>query len=720
MGKVYLVFGCHCHQPLGNFDEVVERIYQDSYLPFIETVNRHPKIKVVLHYSGVLLDWIKEKHTDFFDRLRGLVHRGQAELLSGSYYEAVLPVIPERDQIEQVKRMTGFIQTEFQTSPQGMWLAERVWEPKLAKTLPVAGLKFSLVDDFHFKAAGLQEAQLLGYFNVEEEGSLFSLFPINEFLRYSTPFQKVENTINYLRQISGIKENPILVIVDDGEKFGSWPGTKKWVYEDGWFEDFLQALEENSHWIETLFLSECLERFSPSGLVYLPIASYFEMGEWSLPAEQAVEYQNLVEKLKREGLLEKWKGFLQGGTWRNFFLKYPESNHLHKKMLALSNSIHRLGEKGKHTPQHIEHLENARSELLKSQCNDSYWHGVFGGLYLPHLRDALFRHLIQGEKYVDRIIHQGEEEWCDTEKVDFDGDGLEEIILSNPWLKAYFDPGEGGNMLELDYKPSNFNLVNTLARRFEHYHHALSTSLEKSSAQPPGEHTSIHDLDKSASIKELKDSLVYDTYRRACLIDHVFDKGIALSQFSSGHFSELGNFVNKTYDHTISKGKRSATLTLRRQGYVHQNNIFPLEIVKKIQMMYNQASLVIHYEIINRSDTLLEMAFGVEFNLSLLAGQSPEVTLSFPGEEEKYMMATSGIKTGVHRVKVANAPKNLSLSMDVDRESTIWWFPVETISQSERGFDLTYQSTVIMPKWEINIAEGKQWTMRIEITIYFL
>jgi alpha-amylase/alpha-mannosidase (GH57 family) len=339
MNKIYLIFGCHCHQPLGNFERVIDRIYHDAYLAFLELISRHPKIKITLHYSGTLLDWISEKHPEFFKILSGLVKRGQVEMLSGSYYEAILPVIPDRDQVEQVKRLSGFIEKKFLTSPQGMWLAERVWEPKLAKTLAASGMKFALVDDFHFKAAGLKDAELLGYFNVEDEGALFSLFPISEWLRYSIPFKEVEQNILYLRQTSELKENPLLVIVDDGEKFGCWPGTKKWVYEERWLENFLSALEENSSWIETLTCSEYMRRFPPARLAYLPIGAYFEMAEWSLFAERALEYQSLVEKLKQEGLLEKYKGYLKGGIWRNFLIKYPESNQLHKKMVALSQSI---------------------------------------------------------------------------------------------------------------------------------------------------------------------------------------------------------------------------------------------------------------------------------------------------------------------------------------------------------------------------------------------
>ncbi|MGH9791365.1 MAG: alpha-amylase/4-alpha-glucanotransferase domain-containing protein, partial [Candidatus Acidiferrales bacterium] len=81
MQKFHLVLLIHSHQPVGNFDHVLEEAYAKCYLPFAQVLERHPSIRLGLHYSGALLEWVEKRHPEFFDLLRELVIRGQVELI---------------------------------------------------------------------------------------------------------------------------------------------------------------------------------------------------------------------------------------------------------------------------------------------------------------------------------------------------------------------------------------------------------------------------------------------------------------------------------------------------------------------------------------------------------------------------------------------------------------------------------------------------------------
>src|SRR5438876_5969559 len=93
-GRVILSLTIHNHQPVGNFSQVFEMSFRQAYLPMVEALERHPHIRLAMHYSGPLLDWLEGSQREFVPRLGVLVARGQVELLSGGYYEPILASFP--------------------------------------------------------------------------------------------------------------------------------------------------------------------------------------------------------------------------------------------------------------------------------------------------------------------------------------------------------------------------------------------------------------------------------------------------------------------------------------------------------------------------------------------------------------------------------------------------------------------------------------------------
>ena len=178
----------------------------------------------------------------------------------------------------------------FATPVNGMWMPERVWEQSLTSDLAEAGVRYTLLDDFHFKNAGLGEDELHGYYITEDDGKLLSVFPGSERLRYTIPFREPQETIDYLRPIAEQQPGAVVVFGDDGEKFGSWPGTKEHVYEHGWLRRFFDALVENRSWLSVVTPTEALDQVPPLGKIYIPEGSYREMTEWALPTERLKEF----------------------------------------------------------------------------------------------------------------------------------------------------------------------------------------------------------------------------------------------------------------------------------------------------------------------------------------------------------------------------------------------------------------------------------------------
>ncbi|MDD4955893.1 MAG: DUF1925 domain-containing protein, partial [Candidatus Omnitrophica bacterium] len=371
MGKLYFILGVHNHQPVGNFPHIFKEAYEKCYFPFLSILEDFPKVKFCLHNSGPLYDWMKEHGKEYLGLLKKMVKRGQVEIMSGGYYEPILPIVSDADKYGQIKLMNEFIEKEFANKPQGIWTAERVWEPYLARVIANCNLKYTFLDDTHFRFAGLRSPEFFGYYTTEDEGKPLAVFPISKTLRYKIPFSEASEAFSVLNSLR-CEEDSLVTLFDDGEKFGLWPGTYDWIYNKEWLKKFLTLLSDSSD-IETITAKEAFEKFQSNGIVYLPTASYEEMGEWVLEPQNFFAYEGLCDFLKANGKFDEYKDFVRGGFFRNFYQKYPRLNYMQKRMLYLSRRINAEANPDKN--------KKIFASLYKAQTNCGYGHGVFGGFY---------------------------------------------------------------------------------------------------------------------------------------------------------------------------------------------------------------------------------------------------------------------------------------------------------------------------------------------------
>lgn len=703
MKKVKFCFGIHNHQPVGNFGWVIEDAYQKSYLPFLQLLERFPSIRISLHFTGILYDWIKQFHPDCLALILKMKDRGQLELLTGGFYEPILPAIPDRDKVGQIVMQSDFIEHEFGIRPTGMWIAERVWEPGLAKYLNQAGVKYTILDDIHFRYAGLDESQLDGYYVTEDQGYQIALFPIAKKLRYTIPFADPEDTIAYLRSLATESGDSLAVYADDGEKFGVWPKTYEHCFVDGWLERFLTMLSNNLDWIEMTTFSESLASVPAKGRVYLPTASYSEMNEWAMPVSAIERYEEFVHKLKDSGLYEKFEPFVKGGFWRNFQTKYDESNNLHKRMLLVSDLLEQSRKS-----MSIADYEQARKLLYAGQCNCPYWHGVFGGLYLPHLRGAVFQELVAAEALINLSLAEAQN--VRIEVRDIDCDGRDEVAVTTHSIKAIIAPSLGGMITELDHFGIAKNLVDIVGRRKEGYHRKLLHRDEASNASTK----SIHDL---VLVKEegLENLLIEDSYRRGIFIDHFSSVNPVQSDFEFGKLASIVGHCQQSYNVALESSKSSASVKLSRiNKIITPQGPADLEIVKTFKFATNQSGLTSNYEIRNQSNQHLALSFGSEIGL----GSFP-----FPNTES-FLVGTTGTHHDLKSshewpdspsVAIYSRLYRFLLNISVNRKATIWTHPLWTVSLSEGGFEKVMQGTIFLMLWHLELAPGAVWSTEIRL-----
>ncbi len=651
MPSIALVLIVHDHQPVGNFDGVFRQAYDDAYEPFLSFLERHPRVRIGLHTSGPLLQWIGLHARDYLGRLRALAERGQVELWGGGFFEPVLPAIPEADRRGQIQAMADWLELELGQRPRGLWLTERVWEPGLASSLAAAGVRYTAVDDAHFVAAGFGRDDLWGYYQTEDQGEVVRIFPIHRELRYLVPFGQPQEIVDLLGRVAEGGAHRIAVLGDDGEKFGVWPGTKKLCYEERWLERFAEALEANP-WIEVQTPGEAVAQHPPLGLAYLPSASYHEMQEWALPAEAQARYHRAAETLAHDFGRDA-PDMLRGGHWRNFIARYPESNRLHKRTLRASRLLwQRTGERD-------AGWQAARTHLWRSECNCPYWHGVFGGLYLPHLRSALYRELIETECYQNGARTR-------VERGDLDLDGTEDALLETPrwatWVSA-----RGGALWAFDDRQALWNYGDTLARRPEYYHRRL-----REAEVGGGEGKTIHESIrlKEPGLAELVAN--YDLHGRESFLEQWEEDGRTHAWWREWFLlADAGDA-----EIALAMAEAEAPAFTKRFRVAEDGE---LEVALTLQSHRARGGSLV-----------------VELNLGLHVPHADDRFVEVDGHRaEPPHFAARATHENVTRLAFVDQWAKRRLAIETDRAAQVTRAPIETVSLSESGAERVFQGVEV-------------------------
>ena len=637
---VTLLFGVHAHQPVGNFPAVIEEAHRRCYQPFLQTLHDYPGFRFAVHVSGWLLDWLRERFPADMALLAAMVRRGQVELFSSGDSEPVLAAIPPQDRVGQLATLNAKLMAWTGTPPHGAWLTERVWESGVAPALAQTGIRYAMVDDYHFLCTGKQPDELDGYFSTEEGGVRLDLFPISEALRYRLPFSPAAEVIAHLESLAE-RGQAAAIYFDDIEKFGIWPETHDWVYARGWLRALIEGVLASPR-IRTATYAEFHAQQASRGVVYLPSTSYREMNQWPLPMPAAGIYAQLLASEKAAGRLEQSRPFLRGGIWHNFLSRYAEANWMHKRMLGLSA---RLAEIAAPPPALV-------AALYRAQANDAYWHGLFGGLYLPHLRRAVWHNLIALEAGLDALQPRPP-----LAVLDLDLDGRSEILATTPALQLVLRDDGLGAAHELSSYPLRHNFGDTLRRYREQYHERIDSS----PSQHHGEGiASAHDIVRCKQPIDAAD-IVPDAQPRVLWLDAL--DGRTLTDYLPAGSDPLG---------------------FRRAG-----------LTKRYSLDAGTVTVSWHFQ------QLAGQCFATTLNLAMP---------SCDGFLGRYVLEDGSIPGGFGqplsladctRLTLEDGVLGAALQLECSRPLEIRGQPHRTVSQSEAGFEKIMQAVELTLLWTL-------------------
>jgi alpha-amylase len=704
LSEVRFVLCIHNHQPTGNFDHVFEDAYQRAYRPFLDAMDRFPELPWVLHNSGCLWEWLEQSHPEYIDRVGRSVAAGRLELLGGGFFEPVLPALAPEDRRGQIQRMRGYLKWRFGVTPRGIWLTERVWEPDLPIDLGAAGVEYLPIDDTQLLQVGVPAETVRGSFHTESAGAVLRLFPALMSLRYRIPYADPEETVAFLRDPFPGHGAGLAVYADDGEKFGIWPGTHQLLYEERWLERFLEALQRASDGIRlTTFAAEASQ--PSAGLVYLPTGSYAEMGQWALPPAAQAQWERARETLRAGGQEAEAELFVRGGFWRNFFARYPESHWMHMRALEASR---RCAAARAAMPE--ADWARARDHLWRAQCNCAYWHGVFGGLYLPHLRDGIYREIVSGEALLARAEHDAAP-WVTASALDIDRDGAPEWVLENDAMVLFVEPAAGGRLVEWDDREAALNLVNGMTRRPEHYHAQITDRAIPTTAE------TIHGAIRSRE-EGLRELLGTDRWTRAALLDRVFATAPTAAALRADRCEEIADFPVRAFTAQPETSPAARALRLRASAALRLPGEPVLGIEKVIGLEAGVRGFDLTLRYANLASVPLRAWAGVEILINLLAGHATDRYVELEGRRpaEAFLDGVAD-HAATRAVALVDAWRRLRIAFELDRPLTICRHPLETVSLSEAGAERNFQGSVLVFLTPLDLPPGGSAESRLTARI---
>jgi alpha-amylase len=361
----------------------------------------------------------------------------------------------------------------------------------------------------------------------------------------------------------------------------------------------------------------------------------------------------------------------------------------------------------------------ALDHLFAGQSNDCYWHGLFGGIYLADLRVAALRNLIQAE---DLALGGPGAAVAPGSLVDLDLDGAEEVLLQTDGVIVGVKLEDGGGIGRWDLRAAAFPLAAAMRRRPEAYHEKLRAheqTTESSGAEgvaadaagatagvevESGQPASIHEI-VSAKQAGLSGLLHYDGYERRSGLVRVLHLETTPEAIADGSAEDLVDTLTVPWE-LVSLGVDRVELRLVAA---------PLELRKTIVVGGGRRdpTLSVEVEATNVSRVPFEGLLGVEFAVMLLGGgHNPAAFHEVGGRRIAHDEAL--VAGAVTSLRAGNEQAGVTLETTTDGPVDAWISPIETVSNSESGFELVYQGSCVLLHRQVELAPGASATIRVE------
>jgi alpha-amylase len=207
--------------------------------------------------------------------------------------------------------------------------------------------------------------------------------------------------------------------------------------------------------------------------------------------------------------------------------------------------------------------------------------------------------------------------------------------------------------------------------------------------------------------------LHYDPFERRSALVRFLDPATDRTAWADGQATELGDAVDGAFELDVLELDR---LVASRVANVQtKDGPAKVEVRKEIRLSGDRRApcLAVSVSVENRSSVAVEARLGLEWTLTLLGGGgNPAAWWDVAGARAGH--DTAGDASGITGLAQGNDHIGVAVATSVSPAADAWWAPVETVSNSEGGFERVYQGGGLLLSWPIALAPAASWSATVE------
>ncbi len=143
------IIGAYSQLPTGSSKEEYEALVSRQLKPLLTMIYNNSDMKLLFRLSISEFDYLESFYPEINMLISELCRRGQIEILSFSYYDVILSMIPTHERSSQIEKTTTYIRKHFSRKPKGLWLYNQVFNPTTIPVVGLCGLNYIVISTYN-------------------------------------------------------------------------------------------------------------------------------------------------------------------------------------------------------------------------------------------------------------------------------------------------------------------------------------------------------------------------------------------------------------------------------------------------------------------------------------------------------------------------------------------------------------------------------------------